>query len=45
MKYLSENGLKHLIGKIVARFTQLESSVASTEITTAEIDTLWEEAV
>ena len=44
MKYLSENGLKHLIGKILSRFAQLEQSSANQEISTAEIDTMWEDA-
>ncbi len=44
MKYLSESGLRHLISKIMAKFTELENTSGGTEISTSEIDTMWEDA-
>lgn len=43
MKYLSETGLRHLISKIFAKFSEIETTATGTEISTGEIDTMWEE--
>ncbi len=43
MKYLSETGVRHLISKILSKFKEMEESMGGTEITTAEIDIIWEE--